>query len=106
MICLNKDNEKYPYTSKLSKQKNAPNRGKFFGRLIMREIGSIADDLDVGTVHEGVFMHIAPLRDAYFGEAGARKYQSSGISFACSSDSSISQQYYQGETSPTMKSSK
>ena len=29
MICLNKDNEKYLYSSKLSKQKNAPFRGKF-----------------------------------------------------------------------------
>ena len=37
----------------------------------MREIGSVADDLDVGGVAEGVFMHIAPLRDAHFGEAGA-----------------------------------
>ena len=72
----------------------------------MREIVSVADYLDFGGIVEGRFMHIAPLRDAHFGEAGARKYQSSGISFACSSDSSISQQYYQGETSPTMKSSK
>ena len=37
----------------------------------MREIGSVADDLDVGTILEGVFIHIAPIRDAYFGEAGA-----------------------------------
>ena len=53
MICLNKDNEKYPYSSKLSKQKNAPFRGKFQWRLIMREIGSVADDLDVGGILEG-----------------------------------------------------
>ncbi len=39
MLCLNKDNEKYPYSSKLSKQKNAPFRGKFQGRVKMREIG-------------------------------------------------------------------
>ena len=32
---------------------------------------SVADDLDFGGVAEGVFMHIAPLRNAYFGEAGA-----------------------------------
>ena len=37
----------------------------------MREIGSVADDLDVRATDEGRFMHIAPLRDAYFGEAGA-----------------------------------
>ena len=37
----------------------------------MREIGSVADDLDVGTVPEGRFIHIAPIRDANFGEAGA-----------------------------------
>ena len=37
----------------------------------MREIGSVADDLDVGAAIEGVFIHIAPLRDAHFGEAGA-----------------------------------
>lgn len=37
----------------------------------MREIGSVADDLDVGGILEGVFIHIAPLRDAHFGEAGA-----------------------------------
>ena len=29
------------------------------------------DDLDVGGILEGRFMHIAPLRDTYFGEAGA-----------------------------------
>ena len=39
----------------------------------MREIGSVADDLDVGGFVEGIFMHIAPLRDAYFGEAGATR---------------------------------
>ena len=33
--------------------------------------GSVADDLDVGAILEGIFMHIAPLRDAHFGEAGA-----------------------------------
>ena len=37
----------------------------------MREIGSVSDYLDVGAVLEGIFMHIAPLRDAHFGEAGA-----------------------------------
>ena len=37
----------------------------------MREIGSVADDLDVGAILEGVFIHIAPFRDAHFGEAGA-----------------------------------
>ena len=37
----------------------------------MREIGLVADDLDVGGILEGVFIHIAPLRDAHFGEAGA-----------------------------------
>ena len=37
----------------------------------MREIGSVADDLDVGAAIECVFMHMAPLRDAHFGEAGA-----------------------------------
>ena len=39
----------------------------------MREIGSVADDLDVGAAIEGVFIHIAPLRDAHFGEAGASR---------------------------------
>jgi hypothetical protein len=39
----------------------------------MREIGSVADDLDVGAIIEGIFMHIAPLRDANFGEAGATR---------------------------------
>ena len=37
----------------------------------MREIGSVSDDLDLRAVLEGVFIHIAPLRDAHFGEAGA-----------------------------------
>ena len=37
----------------------------------MREIVSVADDLDVGAILEGVFIHIAPFRDAHFGEAGA-----------------------------------
>ena len=37
----------------------------------MREIGSVADELDVGAILEGRFMHIAPLRDAHFGEGGA-----------------------------------
>ena len=40
-------------------------------RLKMREIGSVADYLDFGGIVEGRFMHIAPLRDAHFGEAGA-----------------------------------
>ena len=75
MICLNKDNEKYHYTPKLSKQKNAPFRGKFQGRLIMREIGfggwGVVDDLDLGATDEGISIHIAPHSDAYFGEAGA-----------------------------------
>ena len=35
----------------------------------MREIGSVADYLDVGGILEGVFIHIAPFRDAHFGEA-------------------------------------
>ena len=39
----------------------------------MREIGLVADDLDVGAVPEGRFIHIAPLRDAHFGEAGATR---------------------------------
>ena len=37
----------------------------------MREIESVADDLDVGTILEGVFIHFTPIRDAHFGEAGA-----------------------------------
>ena len=37
----------------------------------MREIGSVADDLDVGAILEGRFSHIAALWDAHFGEAGA-----------------------------------
>ena len=37
----------------------------------MREIGSVADDLDVGAILEGVFIHFTPIRDAHFGEAGA-----------------------------------
>ena len=37
----------------------------------MREIGSVADDLDVGAIVEGGFMHITVLRDAHFSEAGA-----------------------------------
>ena len=39
----------------------------------MREIVSVADDLDVGGILEGISMHIAPLRDAHFGEAGATR---------------------------------
>ena len=39
----------------------------------MREIGSVSDDLDVGGVVEGIFMHIAPLRDTHFGKAGATR---------------------------------
>ena len=39
----------------------------------MREIGSVADDLDLGAVAEGVFIHIAPLRDTHFGKAGATR---------------------------------
>ena len=42
----------------------------------MREIGSeglVADDLDLGAIPEGRSMHIAPLRDAHFGEAGAMR---------------------------------
>ena len=54
-------------------KKNAPFRGKFQGRLKMREIGLVADDLDLGATDEGVFIHIAPLRDAHFGEAGATR---------------------------------
>ena len=34
-------------------KKNAPFRGKFQGHLIMREIGSVADYLDVGGIVEG-----------------------------------------------------
>ena len=41
--------------------------------MIMREIGSVADELDFGAILEGIFMHIAPFRDAHFGEAGATK---------------------------------
>ena len=52
-------------------KKNAPFRGKFQGRLIMREIGLVADDMDFGAIVEGVVMHIAVLRDAHFGETGA-----------------------------------
>ena len=37
----------------------------------MREIGLVADYLDFGAILEGIFSHIAPLRDAHFGEAGA-----------------------------------
>ena len=37
----------------------------------MREIVSVADYLDFGAILEGIFSHIAPLRDAHFGEAGA-----------------------------------
>ena len=37
----------------------------------MREIGSVADDLDVGAIVEGRFSHIAALWDAHFGEARA-----------------------------------
>ena len=39
----------------------------------MREIVSVADYLDLGAILEGRFMHIAPLRDAHFGEAGATR---------------------------------
>jgi hypothetical protein len=39
----------------------------------MREIGSVADNLDVGAIIEGVVIHIAVLRDAHFGEAGATR---------------------------------
>ena len=37
----------------------------------MREIGSVADDLDFGAILEGVFIHMATLGDTYFVEAGA-----------------------------------
>ena len=37
----------------------------------MREIGSVADDLDVGAILEGRFSHMAALWDAHFGEAVA-----------------------------------
>ena len=39
----------------------------------MREIGSVADDSDLGTVLESPFIHIAPLWDAHFGEAGTTR---------------------------------
>ena len=39
--------------------------------MIMREIGSVSDDLDVRAMNEGRSMHIAVLRDAHFGEARA-----------------------------------
>ena len=39
----------------------------------MREIGSVVDDLDVGGVLEGKFIHMAVLGDTYFGEAGATR---------------------------------
>ena len=39
----------------------------------MREIGSVADDLDVGGILEGRFIHMAVLGDTYFGEAGATR---------------------------------
>ena len=39
----------------------------------MREIESVADDLDVGGISEGSVMYIAPLGDAHFGEAGAMR---------------------------------
>ena len=32
---------------------------------------SVADDLDVGAVPEGRSIYFTPIRDAYFGEAGA-----------------------------------
>ena len=48
--------------------------------MIMREIGSVADDLDVGAILEGVVMHIAVLRDTYFGEAGATPESAQKIS--------------------------
>ena len=41
--------------------------------MIMREIVSVADDFDIGGILEGRFMHIAPLRDAHFGEAVATR---------------------------------
>ena len=37
----------------------------------MREIGSVADDLDVGAVCEGKFMYFTFLGNAHFGEVGA-----------------------------------
>ena len=46
----------------------------------MREIGSVADDLDFGAILEGVFIHMAPLRDAHFGEAGATPESAQKIS--------------------------
>ena len=36
----------------------------------MREIGLVADDLDVGAVLEGSFMHTTPIRNVHFGETG------------------------------------
>ena len=39
----------------------------------MREIGSVADDLDVEGIVEGRFMHIAEIGNAHFGEAGATR---------------------------------
>ena len=45
----------------------------------MREIGSVADDLDIGATIEGIVIHMAALWDAYFGEAGAIKESSFDI---------------------------
>ena len=47
----------------------------------MREIGSVADDLDVGGILEGRFIHIASLRDAHFSEAGATRESTTIIAF-------------------------
>ena len=37
----------------------------------MREIGSIANDLDVGAVIKCLFMYMTSPRDAHLGETGA-----------------------------------
>ena len=42
---------------------------------------SVADDLDVGAIVEDIVIHIAPLRDAHFGEAGATRESPPPISF-------------------------
>ena len=69
--------KQHPNVVKRSKRKKCPIPGQISGAFenegdsFPKGGGSVADDLDVGAIIEGEFMHIAPHRDAHFGEVGA-----------------------------------
>ena len=64
MVCLNKDNENTRIPPSFPSKKMPQLGANFRGVLKMREIGSVADDLDVGGYVEGVFIHIAVTDEA------------------------------------------